>query len=198
MPVLDFKRDELWVQSFRLDGVKVNTYSGSVWGGITNRCKLGSSAQAGAPCYVGVENKFKDFQSFTDWHINQIGYGKGYHIDKDILFPDSRCYSPENCVLVPRVINNLVKSTQKKSGLPTGVFTNGTNYRACITLDYNSINLGTFKTVEEAVDTYNKAKVQSLAEMAELWKEQIDPRVYEALTNPLNLMREKHDKYYYQ
>lgn len=43
------------------------------------------------------------------------------------------------------------------------------------------IHLGYFSTPEEAFNAYKEAKEDYVKEVAEKWKDQIDPRVYEAL-----------------
>jgi hypothetical protein len=188
MPVPDFKRNNLWVQSFRLNGLKTNTISGSVWQAIQQRCKQGPVRQKSATSYIGVENHFENFQLFTDWYTTQIGYGKGYHIDKDILFPGNYYYSSEVCVLVPQCINNLIQSTQRKFDLPTGVYRNGHNFRACITIDNEQIYLGTYETIEKAQDVYLENKIEYVKQVAENWKNEIDPRLYNALQEPTKLI----------
>ena len=41
--------------------------------------------------------------------------------------------------------------------------------------------LGYYKTVEEAFNAYKKAKETYIKEVANKWKDKIDPRVYDAL-----------------
>jgi hypothetical protein len=43
--------------------------------------------------------------------------------------------------------------------------------------------LGYYKTSEEAFNAYKKAKEAYIKEVAEEWRDSIDSRVYEALTN---------------
>ena len=44
-------------------------------------------------------------------------------------------------------------------------------------------NLGRFDTPEEAFQAYKQVKESYIKEVAEKWKGDIDPRVYEALMN---------------
>ena len=44
-------------------------------------------------------------------------------------------------------------------------------------------NIGSFNTEIEAFQAYKEAKEANIKEVANKWKDQIDPRVYEALMN---------------
>ena len=46
-----------------------------------------------------------------------------------------------------------------------------------------NIRLGYFSTPEEAFYTYKTAKELYIKDIANKWKDQVDPRVYEALMN---------------
>lgn len=43
--------------------------------------------------------------------------------------------------------------------------------------------LGTFDTINEAFNAYKEAKEKYIKEVADKWKDQLEPRVYEALYN---------------
>lgn len=132
------------------------------------------------------------FQNFAAWCESQEFFdakddnGKFYQLDKDILFKGSKIYSSETCCFVPSQINSLfshVKSS--KGGYPVGVsYVKGRDkfhagYSNCGKL----INLGHFKTPEQAFNAYKAAKESHIKFMANSWKDRIDDKVYQVLIN---------------
>ena len=76
-------------------------------------------------CYgaigVTVCEEWKCFQTFLSWCIsNREPHMQDWQIDKDILCPDCKIYSPETCAFVPQEINKLFTNT-KNSSLSTGL-----------------------------------------------------------------------------
>lgn len=134
--------------------------------------------------YVGCEvhPDFIKFQDFADWATQQVGHNQdGWNLDKDILVPGNRIYGPDTCCFVPGAINTLlVKPT---SGLPTGIsFYKPTNkYVASISLFGVRQYLACSESVDDLIPIYNEAKSKYIVEIANLWKDSIDPRVYAAL-----------------
>jgi len=113
-------------------------------------------------------------------------YKDGWHLDKDIICPDCKIYSPETCSIVPGEINTMIlQSNSIRGGFPIGVTKRKDNgkYRAGLKKNNKRINIGTFKTPEEAFAAYKTEKENYVKEIAELWKDKIDSRVYEALIN---------------
>lgn len=74
------------------------------WVSIMTRCY--TQSQSGYGSYGGkgviVCDEWKNLDGFTEWY-NRHSI-KGWEIDKDIVGTGD-CYSPENCVFVPHVIN---------------------------------------------------------------------------------------------
>lgn len=113
----DKKVDGEWVRSVRLSNVTYGDRLGrtyftrtySVWNGLKSRCKEGGAFQRRFPWYVGTticQDWEGSFDAFADWYTSQVGYDLGWDIDKDVL-GDNKHYSPETCVLLPRVVNLL-------------------------------------------------------------------------------------------
>ena len=87
------------------------------------------------------------FINFMNWSLAN-GYSEGLTIDRIDVNGD---YSPSNCKWTNRqeqARNRRVKSTSI-TGV-TGVSKRGNKYRAAITVDYKTIQLGTFETLEQA------------------------------------------------
>lgn len=139
--------------------------------------------------YLGCEVclKFQKYKDFKDWCGKQIGFDQdGWHLDKDILFKGNKVYSPETCCFVPSEINTLfVKQQNIRGKYPLGVsYEKRTKrFQANISIFGKNKGLGTYGTPEEAFYVYKIAKEAYIKEVAELYKDQIDNRVYEALMN---------------
>jgi hypothetical protein len=94
----------------------------SIWRHMLQRC-YSSVQQSKRPSYVGcsvVEEWYK-LSNFRIWYDeNNVD---GWNLDKDLLFPKNKIYSPDTCVFVPTNINSLFTFTTKNRGeLPLGVF----------------------------------------------------------------------------
>ena len=108
--------------------------------------------------------------------------GEPFHLDKDILVKGNKIYSEDTCCFVPICINNLFTLRGLKRGeLLIGVSKKGDRFCASIHKHGKQKGLGTFDTELEAFWAYKEAKEAYIKELAEKWKDQIDPRVYEAL-----------------
>lgn len=161
------------------------------WSGVLQRCydPLWKDRHKSYE-HVKCSEDFLCASNFIKWGKSQIGYnstddfGKPFALDKDILIKGSIMYSPETCAFVPREINNLILSNKKRRGhLPLGVTQRGGKFRARLSINNREVMLGWFNTTEEAFCAYKQAKETHIKEVAKKWKDQIDPRVYEALMN---------------
>ena len=115
----------------------------------------------------------------------QIGFGnEGWHLDKDILVKGNKVYSPETCCFVPVELNSLLVNSRATRGeFPVGVYydVSRSKFQSYIRMHGKRKHLGRFVTPEEAFYAYKQAKEAYIKEVAELYKDQIDIRVYEAL-----------------
>lgn len=113
---LDFKdRDGKWVLRFRAgrgpNAAFVQTRLGKLHNNMTQRAKAGGSVQdVHNTTYkgVGLSELFADPQRFCDWVVQQAGWGLGWQLDKDLLAPDNRMYSEDNCIFLPRRLNSAI------------------------------------------------------------------------------------------
>lgn len=167
-------------------GVK-GTKAYSYWRGILQRCY--------DPLYLSKKPAYKDCSVGEYWH-NYQNFGawfeenfnpkimKGWNLDKDILLKGSRTYSLETCCFVPCEINNLfVKNNATRGEYPVGVTKKGNKFVATVFKNGVNRNCGTYNTPEQAFQAYKTAKEAYIKEIADKWKELIDPRVYEAMYN---------------
>lgn len=138
--------------------------------------------------YIGASTceDWHNFQNFAEWMLQQNIPDIKWHLDKDLLVKSNTEYSPDRCIFLPPEIN--VFFTKRKScrgDLPIGVqYREKTGkYLAAFTRGSKSFHVGCFSTKEAAFLGYKKAKEAYAKELAEKWKDKIDPRAYEALIN---------------
>lgn len=155
----------------------------SIWKAMLQRCYNESFLKI-RPSYIGcsVVDEWHNFQIFAKWY--EDNYIEGFVLDKDILFKNNKIYGPDTCCFVPSQINQLFTKTNKLRGeLPIGVCFNGNNYLTRLKKFGKQINLGTYKTIQEAFDIYKIQKEIYIREVAEIWKDKIPNNVYQALMN---------------
>ena len=133
-------------------------------------------------CVCQSWHKLSEFKIWFDQH-----YVKGWELDKDILLKGNKIYSPEICCFVPQEINKMfTKREAKRGSLPIGVSkTNSftSPYRAALQCGGVQKRIGSFSTIEKAFHAYKQAKEMRIKELANKYKDQLEPRVYQALYN---------------
>lgn len=173
----------------------VMTLEYRLWNNMINRCynqKVNDRLASYKDCTVS--NEFKYFSKFKEWCSNQIGFnqkdnkGKLFALDKDILVRGNKVYSPETCAFVPQEINSLIVSGKSCRGdLPVGVVLDKNaktpRYRARLSKENKYHCYGSYSNPEEAFFAYKQAKESYIKEVANKYRDKIDPRVYEALMN---------------
>ena len=160
----------------------------SVWAGMIERghnIKLKEKQ----PTYkdVTVCKEWHNFQNFAQWFDeNWKPYMQDWQLDKDILCPTCKIYSPETCCFVPAEINSLfVKSNATRGEYPIGVHFDREKLKFVAQLRINKGQAfkGYYKTSEEAFEVYKTAKESQIKEIADKWKGQITEQVYQAMYN---------------
>lgn len=165
-----------------------NTEEYTRWHGMLKRCYDGKY-QNKYPTYIGctVDEEWLNFQNFAEWYIlekEKYNLNEKLELDKDILIKSNKIYSKNTCVLVPKKINLLfTKNDLARSDLPIGVKHNGDKFQARLSIDGKEEYLGTFDTTEEAFYCYKKAKEKEIKRVADLYKDKIPTRLYEAMHN---------------
>ena len=162
-----------------------------LWTSMLRRC-FSEKYQTKFPTYKGcsVSDNFLNYSYFYDWCQEQIGFGnideKGiiWPLDKDILYKDNKMYNENTCVFVPQEANLFFNGRGSKRGnFPIGVCQDkyGRKFVAKCQVGGTSKYLGCFDTPQEAFDVYKTFKEALCKQLALKWKDEIDPRVYEAM-----------------
>lgn len=129
------------------------------WSSMLRRCYskvYHKRAALHKECYVCEEwlvfSVFRSWMELQDW--------QGKELDKDIIVPNNKVYSPETCAFVSTELNNLLTDRRRFRGnLPQGVSQKSPKcYVASVSINGKSEILGRFKTVEQAFEAYREAK----------------------------------------
>ena len=163
------------------------------WHGMLRRC-YDEKYHKKHPTYKDcvASEKFHNFQNFSEWDDENYYEIEGERmcLDKDILFKHNKIYSPETCLYVPQIINNLfVKSDSKRGNNPIGVSLRGNEYRTeCQIFNPETRKskkeyLGYYDTQEKAFEVYKYYKEKNIKQMADYFKGQIPDKLYRALYN---------------
>lgn len=150
------------------------------WRNMLRRCYYDKENFPSYYNIVTVCDEWHNFQNFGDWYEENYYECEGrLHLDKDILLPGNKIYSPSTCLLVPQKINMIfMEHKRNKDGLPEGIsLAQNRKYVS----QYQGKYLGTYDNLDAAVDIHNKAKQDFIKEIAEEQKEIIPLKVYEAL-----------------
>lgn len=140
----------------------------SRWSHLLRRC-LSHSFKSKNPTYqdCSICKEWLLFSSFKAWMIKQDWQGN--ELDKDIIIPGNKLYSPETCLFVNSEVNNIILSRSNKRGeYKQGVVkvAGSGSYRARCKVNGKDKHIGTFKTENEAFQAYKDFKYSLIAELA--------------------------------
>lgn len=167
----------------QLNGKRTPAYQ--AWWDMLRRC-YSSKFQKENLTYIGctVTKDWYDFQNFAEWFYCHEYSDKGYQLDKDLLFPDSKMYSPETCCFVPQKLNTLLLDSAAARGRhPLGVCFDKSRgkFQAQLKINGKSKYLGRFDTSGEAHQVYKAAKERYVKNEALMWANRIEWNVFVAL-----------------
>lgn len=145
------------------------------------------------PTYEGItcSENFKSYSFFYEWCQTQVGFGmvdnngKSWQLDKDLLSGSNKFYSEDTCVFLPQRINSLINRRNNARGdCAIGVrFLNNRFHASCCIGSSVKTYLGSFTSEQEAFQAYKTYKEILIKQVANEYKEQLDPRAYQALMN---------------
>lgn len=154
-----------------------------VWTGVLRRC-YDQKFQEKWPTYseCSIAREWHSFSSFRAWMIDQP-YEQSA-IDKDLLLPGNKVYSPETCVFVSGALNNFLTDRASFSGKwPTGVdwHKRSRMFRAACSNPFTGKReyLGHFDAPEEAHEAWRSRKHELACQYAAM---QNDLRIAVALS----------------
>lgn len=131
-----------------------------------------------------VYEEWHNFQVFAKW-FDENYYeidGEVMQLDKDILIKGNKIYSPDTCVFVPNRINCLFTKSDKARGkYPIGVTKNGNRFVARVNTTNGRVEVGKFKTPEEAFYKYKEFKENYIKQVADEYKDKIPKKLYDAM-----------------
>ncbi len=109
--------------SKRFNGKKKNLWVCPIyqkWMGMLERA-LGKCHKAKNPSYeeVGVCEEWLRFSNFKQWADAQVW--EGLNLDKDLLIPGNKVYSPEACCFIDTPLNMLLHRSVARGEYPLGV-----------------------------------------------------------------------------
>jgi hypothetical protein len=160
----------------------------TTWADMLKRC-YSEKFQKLRPKYKDctVSDEWLVFSNFKKWMEAQDWLGK--QLDKDILIPGNKQYSPSACCFVSQKINTLLLDCGRRKGIyPTGVskHSNCNKFAAEFSGDMKRRKLGLFDTPEEAAKAYSIAKSNYVMKVA---SEQPDERIRIGLTRHAEIIR---------
>ena len=157
----------------KVNGKTLKFYA--IWKAMLQRC-YSEKCQARNPTYRGcsVCSEWLSLSTFKIWF--DANYRDNMALDKDILIPGNKIYSPESCSFVPGYINSLLcDSGAARGDLPLGVIARkpnlkarkiNTTYEAFCHDGHGKKLTRTFRTVAEARQWYITTKKKVANEQA--------------------------------
>lgn len=152
------------------------------WRGMLER-SYSEKYHAKYPSYIGchVTPEWHYFMTFRKWMVEQDWEGK--ELDKDLLVPGNKLYSPDTCVFLTGAVNTfLIYNSSLRGEWPVGVNydKNSGKFRAQgnLVVEKKRKSLGYYEKVEDAHQAYLTFKFEQAKILA---SQQTDPRVAKAL-----------------
>lgn len=160
--------DAEYVVTTMRGGVKVVCPYYQVWRSMLTRC-YSKAMHKRSPSYCGcsVIDEWLIFTNFKSWMKSKDWRGK--ELDKDILHPGNRVYSPEHCVFIDGYVNKLLPARRRNHGtMPRGVRFERRigKYIAAFTTNGKAKYLGAFDTSNEAKSAFRNAKAAHIKDIA--------------------------------
>ena len=140
------------------------------------------------PNYINctVCPEWRSFMRFREWMEQQTW--QGMHLDKDVLLPGNKIYSPTTCIFISPQLNALLGNNKNQRGkYPQGVYkdTSCNSYTARIKYKGKGKHLGNFPTIIKAKVAYDLARKEKITKIA---NNQTNVKLRDALLIHANLI----------
>lgn len=165
-----------------INGKRVSCKFYRTWHHMIHRA-YGNIFKLNNQTYIGVTvcESWLTFSNFKKWMESQNWHGN--ELDKDIINPNNKIYSPDNCCFVSSKVNLLLGNCRARRGkYPIGVYFNRVSNKfqaSCSDGNGASKHLGFYKTPELAHAAWLKFKLSVIDEVIATLT---DIRVIEGLT----------------
>lgn len=173
----------------KIPRTRKDTKSYVVWNGMVRRChyKNHQAYKYYGGRGVSVCGEWLDYQNFAKWYCSLGNYGKGYHLDKDLIDFKNTEYTPDFCCLIPREVNALFTGGCKVL-VPYNKIQN--KWSVCINIgekcakgNRKQTYFGYYSDQQEALAVYFKHKIAHVKDVASRYKNELDERVFANLNN---------------
>ncbi|ATW62060.1 hypothetical protein [Dickeya phage Coodle] len=129
------------------------------------------------------------FKNFYSWFV--LNYIEGHQLDKDILVPGNKEYSPDKCVFIPHWLNSFTTNKVNRRGkYPIGVSAYRGGYVSHCNNPFNGNqeHLGCFVSAEEAYQSWLNKKLEHALRLKDEM-DSIDQRLYPSIIRIIKEMR---------
>lgn len=158
----------------------------SIWSKMLQRC-YSDKYKNRFKTYENVSccEEWLNYSVFEKWCYDNYYEleGERTELDKDILVKGNKIYSPETCIFVPRKINTCFVSQNliKDNGLPCGITVDSKNVYNAQCNTQNGRVYKYSKDLNKVLNFYKIEKEQEVKLLAEIYKNVIPIRLYNAL-----------------
>ena len=170
------------------DGVRLFCPAYSVWYDMILR-GFNEKKKSKYPGYADatVCDEWKSFMKFREWWVDNAV--DGWQLDKDLLIPFNKQYSPDTCIFVPKWLNTLItgisNSHSNKSRGSCFDKSRGKYICICSFELGRTKNLGRFNTELEAHSAWASAR-KEYVKSRKIEIDAINPAIYETIMVLIN------------
>lgn len=167
---------------YRISKGKVVERAYIKWANILSRCYIRRPITAPWED-VEVCDEWLNYQNFARWYEGNFKYYMdGWEIDKDLIDKNSKIYSPDTCVFLPKEINGALISNVRGSTYTGATFRPLTNnWVAAVWHEDGFKTSNVFNTEQEALDFQKSSKEFKVRKLADKWKDLLSDKAYQAL-----------------
>ena len=160
--------DANYVVSPKINGKQIKCKIYSTWLDMLRRC-YDESYLSRFPSYseCTVCEDWRSFSTFKSWM--ELQDYDNMHLDKDVLLPGNKVYSPDYCAFISSRVNLLLTDSIRVRGdHKIGAYKTNTGYQSKVQNNGIHEYLGTFKSESLAHEAYVKRKIEIIINIADM------------------------------